>query len=272
MFSFNIFPCRYLALPHFASDSQMSDLEDDSFDSWTSEELKELWFPPSPTTSEEPGEEDPDDAAMELSESASISSASEGAEPAEADLNQRLPDVHGFLRFFRLIRNDIAGSEFLQPGGARLGAACAERWLALDSVTKECYSKRSKGSVESKGLKGKRSQTKKVKPKETNPGNAKESPESPESARAPKVPKVTAKPTAKPPKTKSSPATKYQFLMTLSVPCIRGKLRYAGAAPSDIRRCIEKSELVLMLMEKCNLGDPTTCKRPVKGLVKPGTK
>lgn len=264
MFSFNIFPCRYLALPHFASDSQMSDLEDDSFDSWTSEELKELWFPPSPTTSEEPGEEDPDDAAMEVSESASISSASE-AEPGEADLNQRLPDVHGFLRFFRLIRNDIAGSEFLQPGGARLGAACAERWLALDSVTKECYSKRSKGSVESKGLKGKR-QTKKVKPKETTPAKTKESPESS------RAPKVTAKATAKPPKTRSSPATKYQFLMNLSVPCIRGKLRYAGAAPSDIRRCIEKSELVLMLMEKCNLGDPTTCKRPVKGLVKPGTK
>ena len=193
-------------------------------------------------------DECPDECPEESVEECAEECPEPGSE-ADIDLsvNSKLPHVQGFVRFFRFIRNDLAGSEFLRPGGARMAAACSQRWKALDSDTQRCYDPPWVKAGNSPTNEAKMAKTAKTaKPAKAAKPAAKPAAKAKARAKA-KAKAKTAKAKVQNAAAKSKKATANDFLMQLSVSALRGKLRYYGVSAAEINQCIEKTELVSLL-------------------------
>ena len=165
----------------------------------------------------------------------------------------KAPEAAGFLHFFRSMRCEFieeqleAGENPLDPDdAARLGTRMAKAWKALDEPLREVYESRAQENLEV---------VKERKDAEDADANPPRRHVRNRGQRATKSGKAAY------PRNKStyprSANSKFNFLMQLSPAALRGKLRWEGVSSSEIRSCIEKTELVSLLLEKSkakNLG------------------
>ena len=165
----------------------------------------------------------------------------------------KAPEAAVFLHFFRSIRCEFieeqleAGENPLDPDDAgHLGTRVAKAWKALDESLREVYESRAQENLEIV------KQRKDADDADANP---------PRRRVRNRVQRATKAGKAAYPRNKStypcSANSKYNFLMQLSPTALRGKLRWEGVSSSEIRQCIEKTELVSLLLEKSkdkNLG------------------
>lgn len=166
----------------------------------------------------------------------------------------KAPEAAGFLHFFRSMRCEFieeqleAGENPLDPDdAARLGTRMAKAWKALDESLREVYESRAQENLE-------------IVKERKDADDADANPPRRRRVRN-RVQRATKAGKAAYPRNKStypcSANSKCNFLMQLSPAALRGKLRWEGVSPSEIRRCIEKTELVSLLLEKSkdrNLG------------------
>ena len=158
----------------------------------------------------------------------------------------KAPEAAGFLHFFRSMRCEFieeqleAGENPLDPDdAARLGTRMAKAWKALDEPLREVYESRAQENLEI---------VKERKDAEDADANPPRRHVRNRAQRATKAGKAAY------PRNKStyprSAKSKCNFLMQLSPAALRGKLRWEGVSSSEIRCCIEKTELVSLLLEK----------------------
>ena len=166
----------------------------------------------------------------------------------------KAPEAAVFLHFFRSIRCELieeqleAGENPLDPDdAAHLGTRMAKAWKALDESLREVYESRAQENLEIV------KERKDADDADANPPRRRRVRN--RAQRATKAGKAAY------PRNKStypcSANSKCNFLMQLSPAALRGKLRWEGVSSSEIRRCIEKTELVSLLLEKSkdkNLG------------------